>query len=95
MQTTKMAPIAINVRQPVGTNHFQFRDHQFFRGGCEGNGDGVEGMGGGVDSIASFWRPAKSKSSNLVLDVMKPTAPSRYKVSVFATTPSRGLSLSR
>ena len=67
MQTTKTAPIAINVRQPVGTNHFQFRDHQPFRGGCDGNGDGREGTGGGVGSIASLCRPTKSKSSNLLL----------------------------
>jgi hypothetical protein len=41
--------------QPVGTSHFQFRDHQFFRSGWGAEGGGVEdGTGGGVDSMESF-----------------------------------------
>src|SRR5438105_9479343 len=54
MQTTKMTPSTMNVKQPVGTNHFQFRDHQPPRGGCGVNGGGVEGTGGGGGSMRSL-----------------------------------------
>src|SRR5437867_2919468 len=64
MQTTNSTAIAMKVRQPVGTNHFQFRDHQFRRGGCGIEGKGGGGVAGELDSIASFSRSTKSKSRN-------------------------------
>src|SRR5437016_11300916 len=65
MQTTNSTASAMRVRQPVGTNHFQFRCHQFRRGGCD-----VSGGGGGVGelgSIASFCPSANFESSNFCL----------------------------
>src|SRR4029077_3370708 len=62
-QTTNSTPRAMSVRQPVGTNHFQFRDHQFPRGACLGNGGGWDGE---LDSMKSFCLSTKSKSSNLL-----------------------------
>jgi hypothetical protein len=59
MQTTNRTASAVKVRQPVGTSHFQFRDHQFLVGS-----GGIDGSGG-VGSMKSFCPPAKSKSSNL------------------------------
>src|SRR6202011_3503852 len=64
MQRTNRTPIAIRVRHPVGTNHFQFRCHQFLCGGIDGEG------GGGVCSIESFCVRAKTKSSNYMADVL-------------------------
>src|SRR5438309_10973478 len=61
MQTTNRIPSAIRVRHPVGTNHFQFRCHQFPRGGWVGNGGGCD-----CDSIQSFCPRKKPKSSNLL-----------------------------
>jgi hypothetical protein len=56
------------VKQPVGTNHFQFRDHQFLRSGWDAEGDGVEGgTGGGVDSIASFLASDGIKVEQFIL----------------------------
>ena len=56
----KTAPRAMNVRQPVGTNHFQFRCHQFRWGGIgaagSGGGTGDGKGGGGVASIRHVWR---------------------------------------
>jgi len=54
MQSTNATPNKKSVRQPVGTNHFQFRDHQPLRGGCAVVGGGVCGNGGGVGSIGRF-----------------------------------------
>src|SRR5262245_40251109 len=66
-QNTNTTARMIRVKHPVGTNHFQFRDHQPPCGGCGGESDGVDGTGGGVDSIGPFCRSLKSKSSNLLL----------------------------
>jgi hypothetical protein len=62
MQATNSTAIAMSVKQPVGTNHFQFRCHQFPRGGC-----GIESEGGGdeLGSIAPFCPAMKLKSRNL------------------------------
>src|SRR5256885_5202486 len=61
IHATNSTVIAMSVRQPVGTNHFQFRCHQFLRGGCGVNGGGCDG---GVGSIASLSPSTKLKSSN-------------------------------
>jgi len=46
----------MNERQPVGTNHFQFRDHQPRRAGlCDGCGIGG-GIGGGGPEDGSTER---------------------------------------
>jgi hypothetical protein len=51
MAATKTTAPTKSVRQPVGTNHFQFRCHQLRRAGGVGGG-GVEGdegeIGGGT-----------------------------------------------
>jgi hypothetical protein len=54
------------VRQPVGTNHFQFRAHQPRRGGCDAVGGtglngGGGGGGGGVVSINALFYVKPSK----------------------------------
>jgi hypothetical protein len=62
MQAINAANRKSIVKQPVGTNHFQLRDHQPRRDGVggAGDGDGVGvggtdgGTGGGVDSISAF-----------------------------------------
>jgi hypothetical protein len=51
IQTKNRTANAIRLRQPVGTSHFQFRDHQFF-GGAGGIDD--EDGEGGVGSMKSF-----------------------------------------
>ncbi len=68
MQSTNSETSTTRLRQPVGTSHFQFRDHQFLLGGCGAEGDGVEdGKGGGVDSIASFLASDRIKVEQFIL----------------------------
>jgi hypothetical protein len=42
-----------------------------------------------------YYQERRFREATKVSTAMKPTAPSRYVASVFATTPSRGLSYSR
>jgi hypothetical protein len=60
MHATNNTAMAMSVRHPVGTNHFQFRCHQFPRGGCGVNGGGV---GDGFVSIEplSAWHKNLSR----------------------------------
>lgn len=57
IEATKTRKNAKIVRQPVGTNHFQFRVHQLDRG--------LEGRGGGFCSTELFYldREARCKQS--------------------------------
>lgn len=61
------------VRQPIGTNHFQLRDHQLRRGGGGAEADDVGGIGGG-GGVASM-RDCRTIGNSRNIDRVKKNLP--------------------